>query len=73
MDDEANLIIGDDLASYASDLLQQGARDNNETKVRIGRILSVVAKAIQHDQVQSLARQVEWWARANVEGWKGLI
>jgi hypothetical protein len=59
-------VIGEDLNSYAIDLLDQGTKEDDLTKVRIGRILHLVAKAIQHGQVESLGRQVEWWARGNL-------
>ena len=52
----------------ASILLDKGTRENDVTKVRIGRILQIVTQAIQRDQVESLGRQVEWWARGNLDG-----
>ena len=61
-------LICEDLNSYASILLDKGTRENDVTKVRIGRILQTLAQAIQRDQVESLGRQVEWWARGNLDG-----
>lgn len=59
-------MISDDLLTYAVGLLAEATDEENKKKLRIGQILRLLAKAIEEDEVESLARQVEWWAPGNV-------
>ena len=63
-------MISDDLLTYAVGLLAEATDEEDKKKLRIGQILRLLAKAIEEDEVESLARQVEWWARGNVAAWK---
>jgi hypothetical protein len=68
--DQDMVVIARDLVRYAVDLLQQGTDEENDAKLQLGKILRIVASAVQEDQVESLARQISGWSKGNLDGWK---
>jgi hypothetical protein len=63
-------VIAQDIRGYALDLLEQGTDEENDEKLQLGKILGIVARAVQEDQVESLVRHVSCWAKGNPDSWK---